>query len=858
MAKEIGFPPPDDPKNLKKLKSKLLSSSAVMPELQPGTTAPSRPKSRVEAPRPANENAMAEVGAGAPEATHAETKAKLSGLIGELHTIGKAAFADDGHWQDWKGRVEAYQPKPPPADPNDPNIMLHEGVEQVRADTAQQFEGIRERSLADFDEKVGAALDAMPGQEGAHLRRSTYPYADALDPAAARRAADRANTMGEETSVPDISVRPADERSSSTESERVAEAVTNNKIRAQQFENNKRQFAARQAAEAEEAAIGPAERAIRTAARYGAIPPAAINAAYGKEGAPSRFGKAVQWVKNTGVAVGKSLQEMGVGVRDDLFTAGKALLNPGELLRQSLTGVDRAGRYVEFFLNANNSTDAKLAKLKIDSVALVEGYNKLPQYRKLEVTAALIIGSAATGAVGLGGASFALAKAMYGQRILAASGFGVNRSKDAVVAERSNIVKYGYAAAAGVLYGAGTMVAGRYVMEHLKDTLGSWLGHSPTPAPSEAVKVNIPKPPYLDSARLVAEAKAPLTFENNGIGPAPEHLVAAPAEATTPVTAPLHAAEVPVHHEPIHHHAAHGAELSIDAREQLETKFLNDWQLEHPGAMPSTEQINDYIAHNTPSAAPVAPEAVAPAAPAAPVEAAPAVPHAPVGEDALKAQLRARLGIDQASPAAEQVPAPPPHVEAPAPAPAPATGAPTPLEHLQSFKPAEVAPSAPTPSTLPPLENMGNIGAHPVPHPLETTPSSAESLHGPAVETTPPPAPEISTGHAAPFENAAHVPIDPTQGHVFEDAQHSAYAYGNDFKARFASAQQYARAHRGTTVWVQAEKPVFYKGAWRPWVFPVKTNFLGWLQATIPAGPPDPAQIGGINPDSFVKQLDGR
>jgi hypothetical protein len=117
--------------------------------------------------------------------------------------------------------------------------------------------------------------------------------------------------------------------------------------------------------------------------------------------------------------------------------------------------------------------------------------------------------------------------------------------------------------------------------------------------------------------------------------------------------------------------------------------------------------------------------------------------------------------------------------------------------------------------------------------------------------------PPVQFEHVKEFINPNKVPINPLQGHVFVDSSGAVLAYGNDYAARFNAAQDFAKANPNTSVWVQAEKPVFYEESWRPWVFEVKYGgFWRGMQVLGANGPPDPSSIGGINPDTFIKQLD--
>ncbi|MHB0865497.1 MAG: hypothetical protein ACYC1Y_01150 [Minisyncoccota bacterium] len=139
----------------------------------------------------------------------------------------------------------------------------------------------------------------------------------------------------------------------------------------------------------------------------------------------------------------------------------------------------------------------------------------------------------------------------------------------------------------------------------------------------------------------------------------------------------------------------------------------------------------------------------------------------------------------------------------------------------------------------------------------ENTPSPVE--HAAPTPETATHAPSVSVEHAASFVNNNGVPIDPTQGHVFQDVTGVMQAYGNDFAARFDAAQEFVKAHHNAVVWVQSEKPVFFENQWRPWVFQVRFSGFGpfgSVQAILPTGLPDASQIGAIDPETFIKQLD--
>lgn len=122
--------------------------------------------------------------------------------------------------------------------------------------------------------------------------------------------------------------------------------------------------------------------------------------------------------------------------------------------------------------------------------------------------------------------------------------------------------------------------------------------------------------------------------------------------------------------------------------------------------------------------------------------------------------------------------------------------------------------------------------------------------------------------HVAPIEDhstiAQHIPaehaalsIDPSHAHIFQDAGGKVIAMGNNHAEVLSAAQEFAKAHPNTSVWVQADKPVMIGGAARPYVFEVR--YGGWwrgMQIIGADAPVDTAHIGGIKPDTFIKQLD--
>ena len=138
--------------------------------------------------------------------------------------------------------------------------------------------------------------------------------------------------------------------------------------------------------------------------------------------------------------------------------------------------------------------------------------------------------------------------------------------------------------------------------------------------------------------------------------------------------------------------------------------------------------------------------------------------------------------------------------------------------------------------------------------------STAPVPHTPAIEHNAIPTPEAITANLHEFVNQHQVAIDPLQGHVFQDQGGSALAYGNDYAARLEAAKEFARAHPGTPIWVEAEKPVVIDGAPHPFVFEVKydgpLSFLRTLQVISPDAPANETLIGAVDPSTFTAQLD--
>lgn len=218
-----------------------------------------------------------------------------------------------------------------------------------------------------------------------------------------------------------------------------------------------------------------------------------------------RFQASMDWCKSRGVQLSESLTKLGIGIKDnvvatargvghDLTAVGMGIMSPVEsakaIARGGKASIENFQKYIKYFKERREAGESTGKILGTDLIRLVEGYNTLPMHRKLEVTVALVLGAAVTGAAGATSLSFVLAKSMLGQRILSGAGFGVNRSRDEFIAEQANVVKYGYAAVAGTLYGATTMVAGHYATEHIKTWLSEHVfGHSAVAADQAPVRV---------------------------------------------------------------------------------------------------------------------------------------------------------------------------------------------------------------------------------------------------------------------------------------------------------------------------------------------------------------------------------
>jgi hypothetical protein len=179
---------------------------------------------------------------------------------------------------------------------------------------------------------------------------------------------------------------------------------------------------------------------------------------------------------------------------------------------------------------------------------------------------------------------------------------------------------------------------------------------------------------------------------------------------------------------------------------------------------------------------------------------------------------------------------------------------PLPAEEEPKSEAAQAEPKLPAE----PISKSGGLTADSLtlPQPEDSTVPATESASETIVPSpdSPPPLP---VEHTKEFLNKNNIVINPLEGHVYQDGSGAALAYGNDFAARFNAAQEFARANPEMSVWVQAEKPVFYEGAWRPWVMEVRYGgFFRGVHVLNPDGPPDASHIGAVLPETFINRLD--
>ncbi|MDB5244394.1 MAG: hypothetical protein JWN18_264 [Parcubacteria group bacterium] len=112
------------------------------------------------------------------------------------------------------------------------------------------------------------------------------------------------------------------------------------------------------------------------------------------------------------------------------------------------------------------------------------------------------------------------------------------------------------------------------------------------------------------------------------------------------------------------------------------------------------------------------------------------------------------------------------------------------------------------------------------------------------------------------FLSDSGLKIEPREGHVFvEKGSGVPVAYGEPFEARWNAANEYAKAHPGEEVSVEAERLVILEdGKAHSWVHAVKaTKILGmtWVSSSVEAPPSslEAPNLRDIDPKKFTKQL---
>jgi hypothetical protein len=477
-----------------------------------------------------------------------------------------------------------------------------------------------------------------------------------------------------------------------------------------------------------------------------------------------------------------------------------------------------------------------------------EKYNKLNWKSKLAIAGILIAGVSLTSTT-LPIASAMLSGMLYGQRVVGGIGFAMNRRKaldakiaanpDHWLAGKSERVKNTYATALAAVYMGGTAFAVHEGVEALNalgvnEWLGNMLGHHP-------------------AASEVVPASRPIT----GLPHAPEISQMPAAAAAGEAAAQASVPEVPA--VMIHAQSGRGYEfMAKQLWEQLHSQDIDASKFDagsdiHKLLTATPETINEVV-HRIASdpqhgffnpdgtSAIIRPTDVLTIGANGQVllmTPDDVIAHAPVGGPTTPSYH------PEMSSTVERLPLSPDGIVPPD------TSAAA-LED-QDLGTSVETPEAGSPEDAPPLQEVKLVS----PESITTVDlTGAQDLaETPATSETLPSAPTIE--HMEEFINQNKLPIDPLQGHVFQDKSGALLAYGNDFGARFDAAQEFARANPNTSVWVQAEKPVFYEGAWRPWVFEVK--YGGWwrgMQILGADGPTVPSQIGGIDPNTFIKQLD--
>ncbi len=226
----------------------------------------------------------------------------------------------------------------------------------------------------------------------------------------------------------------------------------------------------------------------------------------------------------------------------DLESAGRPVEGtPKELrnkfrdkLRKLIGGVterlnmgERAGRLQAYFAERSKSLNEKAEgygpKIAAFIGSGIEKYNKLHWLTKLTITGGLVAGVSLTSMVAPI-VSGILATTLYGQRVVGAAGFAINKRKkiDAKIAEnskywlanKSETMKNTYATVFAAVYMGGTAFAVHEGVEAL-NALGvnEWFGNAPGPdAPPQVVAPTKPEIPDASPAPAPTETPAPETL----------------------------------------------------------------------------------------------------------------------------------------------------------------------------------------------------------------------------------------------------------------------------------------------------------------------------------------------------------
>ncbi len=168
-------------------------------------------------------------------------------------------------------------------------------------------------------------------------------------------------------------------------------------------------------------------------------------------------------------------------------------------------------------------------------------------------------------------------------------------------------------------------------------------------------------------------------------------------------------------------------------------------------------------------------------------------------------------------------------------------------QELERIK-ASLRPSGPPASQLN-AQEFSRPHAPLAPEPMAPRPTV------PGPERVPPPPPMPTAYPPTPFVNHFNVPIDPTQGGIYQGPNNAPIAFGNN---AMAAAEAYARAHHRVPVWVQAPQPYMDHGVPRPYAIPVEHRgfFRGGMHHGMPPpGGPPPEWRGPVNPQTFTKRL---